>query len=69
MSFKLKELRIGNLIKGIYHDYDDGIDEEIENEIITPITELENKLNILKLDERYRNSIQLLQDIYYRTIE
>lgn len=41
MSVKLKELRIGNLIKGIYHDYDDGIDEEIENETICEVVTLD----------------------------
>jgi hypothetical protein len=38
---KANELRIGNLIKGIYHDYDDGIDEEIENETICKVVTLD----------------------------
>lgn len=38
---KASELRIGNLIKGIYHDYDDGIDEEIENETICKVVTLD----------------------------
>jgi hypothetical protein len=38
---KAEELRIGNLIKGIYHDYDDGIDEEIENETICKVVTLD----------------------------
>jgi hypothetical protein len=38
---KGNELRIGNLIKGIYHDYDDGIDEEIENETICKVVTLD----------------------------
>jgi len=41
MNVKLRELRIGNLIKGIYHDYDDGIEEEIENEIICEVVTLD----------------------------
>lgn len=36
---KAEELRIGNLIKGIYHDY--GIDEEIENETICKVATLD----------------------------
>jgi len=38
---KASELRIGNLIKGIYHDYDDGIDEEIENETLCKVVTLD----------------------------
>jgi hypothetical protein len=38
---KANELRIGNLIKGIYHDYDDGIDEEIENETVCKVATLD----------------------------
>ena len=41
MVLKAQELRIANLIKGIYHDYDDGIDEEIENETICEVVTLD----------------------------
>jgi hypothetical protein len=35
------ELRIGNWINGIYHDYDDGINEDIENETICKVVTLD----------------------------
>jgi hypothetical protein len=38
---KASELRIGNLINGIYHDYDDGIHEDIENETICKVVTLD----------------------------
>jgi hypothetical protein len=41
MSIKASELRIGNLINGIYHDYDDGIDEDIQNETICEVVTLD----------------------------
>jgi hypothetical protein len=42
MKLKLRELRIGNIINGIYHDYDDGIDEELELETICKVATLDS---------------------------
>lgn len=52
-----------------FKDRDYIFEEEMIDEVITPITELQNKLNFLKTDERYQNDIQLIQDIYLRSIE
>ena len=38
---KASELRIGNLINGIYHAYDDGINEDIQNETICKVVTLD----------------------------
>jgi hypothetical protein len=38
---KARELRIGNLINGIYHAYDDGINDDIQNETICKVVTLD----------------------------
>jgi hypothetical protein len=38
---KARELRIGNFINGIYHDYDDGSQEDIENETLCKVVTLD----------------------------
>jgi len=38
---KASELRIGNFINGIYHDYDDGSQEDIENETLCKVVTLD----------------------------